>query len=289
MKSRVIELYDYKEIALEKEDVVEGVKEEVASAIQSITRHYKKKAAADSIVAGDIVTLKSESAEAKYNKAMLPLNVGKGLFDPAFEVAVIGLKRGETKEIAFDGKTATVTVLTISRTVYPELTDEMVAEQIADDDDDFGGIKTAEEYVKKAEEISFQTKKEQMIYGGINNMLMTVFEKSKWAFDEDELKEYAAYVYKTETDYLRPTGILVEDLKTEDDFLRAFGDIHNMEELLETVDNIARDTIAMALMACGWLGMDPETVDLYDEENIPDITSVLYEYIQNNIKFVKEA
>ena len=220
---------------------------------------------------------------------MLPLNVGKGLFDKEFEKAVVGLKKGETAAVSFDGKTAEVTVLTIDRTVYPELTDSMVAEQITDDNEDYGGIKTAAELLKTAEEKSFESIREQLIYNGVSNVLAEVFEKSEWAFDEQELKDYAEYVYKTETDYLRPTGINIEDLKTEDDFLRAFGDIHNMQELLEIVDNIARDTVAMTLMACGWLNIDPETVDIYDEANIPDITNLIYEHIKSNIKFIREV
>ncbi|MDO5410807.1 MAG: hypothetical protein Q4F21_10190 [Lachnospiraceae bacterium] len=289
MKSRVLELYDYKDIELEKEDTVEGVKAQVESLVFSITRHYKTKVPAESVEPGDIAAFKSVSDEPKFNKSMLPINVGKGLFDKAFEDAVIGMKNGETGEITFGDKKAVVTVLSISRTVYPELTDEMVREQITDDNEDFGGIKTAEEFIKTAEEQTFHSLKEQMIYNGINNILGQVFAKSKWAFDEDELKAYAKHVYKTETDYLRSNGIKVEELKTEDDFLRAFGDIHSMEEVLQLVDDIARDTIAMALMACGWLGIDPETIDLYDEENIPDITNLIYDYITDNITFVKEA
>lgn len=115
MKSRLVKLYSYKQVDLESEAVVEGVQKEIKNLIRHIVKNYKKVLKADEISDGDVVTLKTESSHPKFNKNILPINVGRGLFDTEFENVVMGMKQDEIKTVTVKDIKVKVTVLDIRR------------------------------------------------------------------------------------------------------------------------------------------------------------------------------
>lgn len=288
MKSKLLKLYDYKRVELEKEAVIEGVKREIDDVIRHIVKHYKKVLPADVIEDGDIVTLKSVSDIPKFNKNVLPVNVGRGLFDTDFEKMIIGMKKGEAKNIELGETSAEVTVLDIKRTIYPEITDEMVAQQMVDDLD-YGTVKTVDELLAKVKEKQTHTIKEQMIYGGVNTIMAEVYENSEWAFDEDEIADYAKTIFEEEARLMNNEGIDISTLETEEDFLKAFGDIRSKEELDDILYETAKQTIAVELISCEIFGLDPDKATLDEETSKSgDLVDLLYNYISENVKFIEE-
>ena len=75
----------------------------------------------------DFVTLDSESDTPKFQKTNLNLRVGRGLFSPELEQAILGMAPGETQELALPEARARVTIRSVKRRVLPPLTDETVA------------------------------------------------------------------------------------------------------------------------------------------------------------------
>jgi hypothetical protein len=128
IKSRAITVYDF-----DKADITEFVKgftvdeEQYNKDLARVLKRYGAKAEAETVSDGDTVTLTCVSELSRFNKADVPVVVGKGVFDAGIEAELVGMNRGETKLFDKDGTEVSVTVLKIVHTTLPELTDANVA------------------------------------------------------------------------------------------------------------------------------------------------------------------
>lgn len=141
------------------------------------------------------------------------LEIGSGSFIPGFEDALIGMNAGEVRDIdlvfpenyyeELAGKpvTFTVTLKAIKENVYPELTDEFVAEQGID------GVNNIEElkvYVRNRLENDAKEQYETTIDNAIMNQLVEICE-FKDELPEDRIQYYYNNVYSRDeaaaTDY----------------------------------------------------------------------------------------
>lgn len=166
----------------------------------------------------------------------------------------------------------------------------MIAERSNELDEELSDVKTVDEFLSKAKEKHFKAIKESMIYGGVNNILAEMFENSEWAFDENEIKEYAKTVYEEEAELMSNEGINLDNLESEADFIKAFGDIKSRKELEEILVDTAKQTIAVALFCCEMFGLNPEEAVLDEKSSKSgDLIGFLYKYITDNVKFVEEA
>ena len=128
IKSRAVKVYDYHEADIT--DFVKGFvldEEQYEKDLARILKRYGKKVEADTVSDGDTVTVTCVSELPRYNKAGLPVVIGRGLFGKDIEAELIGMNRGETKTVGKDGKPVSLTVDAVSHTVLPELSDENVA------------------------------------------------------------------------------------------------------------------------------------------------------------------
>ena len=98
------------------------------------------------IEAGCRVTIKTVSALPKYNRERTVLLVGGGLYDTIIEARLLGMRRGERGSAVVRGETVEFSVTQVERKVYPQFTDQLVAEQGID------GVGTVEEYRAYTEE-----------------------------------------------------------------------------------------------------------------------------------------
>lgn len=96
---------------------------------------------------GDTLTLHTESVLPKFNKEKVTVSIGRGLYDKALELALVGKVKGECICTTVKGEDVTAQILEIKRKTVPEPTDEMVAE-LQEKDYQGNEIKTVEEYEK---------------------------------------------------------------------------------------------------------------------------------------------
>ncbi len=84
MKSKIIKLYDYRQVELPEAVYIKGVKERMNREINGLCKKFKKIENADSVEKGDVVTLNLKSNKSKYNRTGFKINVGSNLFDREF-------------------------------------------------------------------------------------------------------------------------------------------------------------------------------------------------------------
>ncbi|MBR4906016.1 MAG: hypothetical protein IKZ44_04100 [Clostridia bacterium] len=128
LKSRATKVYDYR--CADISEFVVGFtvdEEQYQKDLTRVLKRYGNKAEAETVASGDTATVACISDFPRFNKAGIPVIVGKGVFDAALEAALIGMRKGETKIVDKDGQTVTMTVERIVHTELPALSDETVA------------------------------------------------------------------------------------------------------------------------------------------------------------------
>lgn len=85
-------------------------------------------AGSEPIEKGFRVAIRTQSSLPKFNKEKTTLTVGAGLYDPTVEERLVGMRAGESAEVAVKGEAVCLTVLKAERKHIPELTDEMAVE-----------------------------------------------------------------------------------------------------------------------------------------------------------------
>ncbi len=166
----MVDLADYRNISVPA-DEVEATAEEVEDEINSMLESYKELSTDEQMVIadGDEVNIDYvgtvdgvEFDGGNSNGAGYDLTIGSGLFIDDFEQQLIGHKPGDevTVEVTFPedydeemaGKDAVFAVTVNGIQVTPELTDDFVAENLADTEE----VSTAAEYRAKVKEDFYQ-------------------------------------------------------------------------------------------------------------------------------------
>lgn len=218
------------------------------------------------------------------------LEIGSGRFIPGFEEQMVGMKKGESKDInvtfpteynpELAGKAAVfaITVKEIQRKEMPILDDEFVK----DIDDE---LNTVEEYKAKIAKDLAPQKEKNSDYQLENDMLSTISANTEIDIPECMVEEELDYrIQELEqsmvnyglkmSDYLKYTGTTVEDIRNE--------------KKAEAEQNIKTRLIMEALVKTEKIEVTPEEVqakitDLKDEEK----TRERINYIANQIVFDK--
>ena len=135
LKSRASKVYDIRQVDISQ--FLTGFTVDEARYrrdLERLLRRFGTKTEADVVSEGDSVIVSCSSTMQRYNKTSLPVVVGKGIFNPVVEAALVGMALGETKTVTVHGYDrrfpdydVTLTVKKILHTVLPELTDATVA------------------------------------------------------------------------------------------------------------------------------------------------------------------
>lgn len=283
MKSYVNSLADYKQAEFEKEATVSCPEKFVEAQMKHLTRAFKKTEAVNVIEKGDVTVLALESELEKFNRPAVFVTVGGGLFDKGFEEQLIGHKTGETFEAAAEGKPVKVSVKQITRTIFPEPTDEMAA-AYAKEHDDFSEIKTVSEYRKKIVEKYIEDEKNKILYDAMDGIMDYVLTHSDWEFDEEEVEETVKQEYEYINEQLKEEGKTFEEL-TEEDLKAMFG-VKDRSELDDMLKSGCERQIAAAIWIAVCNGLDPKTVS--DEEIDKCSWEFLENYVKENINIKEE-
>ncbi len=282
MKSSINTLTDYKKVPINTEILITPLSEgEIEKKIHALSRSRKEVIHPDVIQKGDAVVLTLQSENSRFNKKMLPVTVGSGLYDIEFEQMIIGLKSGKTEKIHAADSDITVTVRSITRTIFPEPTKEEI-KTLAESLDPPQNFSTVSEYAEYLRQEHIHDQRESAVYEIMQDILDGVLTTSDWAFDEGEVDEqYRQGVAELNEQAKQELGKSYEEL-TDDDIKANIGP-ENRAELEKLMHDNAESLIASVLFFGHLKGISPKNLSL-DDEGIMDY-SILEAYVRDIITY----
>ena len=167
MKSKINILADYTKAEFPREIDLRCSEEYIQKKLRAVTRSRKRTEAVSTVEKGDVAVLALVSELPRFNRPMVQVAVGSGMYDRELEEQLVGRTAGKTFEVQIQGKPVTVTVKQAARTVFPEPTDEMVAEYAAPQEG-MEEIKTVADYCRWAQGQYRDEKRQEALYGGMD-------------------------------------------------------------------------------------------------------------------------
>lgn len=279
MKSHINVLANYLEAPFERNITVSCPEEYIKSQLKHLTRNSKKTEAVETLEKGDVAVLSLESELDRFNRPILPLTVGKNLFDAELEGQLIGHCVGEKFTVKVQKNDVAVTIKQASRTVFPEPTDEMAAEYVKEHDE-FSGVSTVEEYRRRIAEKYIEDEKQQAIYNAMDEILGYVLTHSDWEFDDSEIKEQKEIALAEIKEELKEENKELESLSKEE--LNSIFGVSSLEEFEEELTASIEQSIASEL----WFAAINNTDNLEEFEGNP--YAFLQEYVESNLNITEE-
>ncbi len=285
--SDIVTLGEYKGLELEK--TVEPVTDEMIDAhIDEVLETDKEDIGDGPVAVGDVATIDFEGK--KDGEAFeggtsedYPLEIGSGSFIPGFEDGVVGMKKGETKDIevtfpenygsedlAGQDAVFTVTVKSIER--KPELTEEWVQKNTDVDSIDAYRAQVREELEGEAEAAADAALRQQAFQKVFENSTFEEIPKE----DSDPIKESQIEYVKTYASYF---GMEFED------FLSAQG---FTEETFEEEAAGYAENQAKVLYICQAI-IDAENITITDEEGEELMADYMVQYGVDTLEALREA
>lgn len=285
--SDIVTLGEYKGLELEK--TVEPVTDEMIDAhIDEVLETDKEDIGDGPVAVGDVATIDFEGK--KDGEAFeggtsedYPLEIGSGSFIPGFEDGVVGMKKGETKDIevtfpenygsedlAGQDAVFTVTVKSIER--KPELTEEWVQKNTDVDSIDAYRAQVREELEGEADAAADAALRQQAFQKVFENSTFEEIPKE----DSDPIKESQIEYVKTYASYF---GMEFED------FLSAQG--FTEETFEEEAAGYAEDQ-AKVLYICQAI-IDAENITITDEEGEELMADYMVQYGVDTLEALREA
>lgn len=284
MKSKIIKLYDYRQIELPKTVYIEGVKERMNREINGLCKKFKKIENADSVEKGDVVTLNLKSGKPKYNRTGLKLNVGSNLFDREFEKQLIGLKVGEDALLKAGDDDVEVRVTESRRSIYPELTDEIVAEGMMREEYNEPDIKTVEQYLPRLHDDVFEVLGDDWLRDESLWLMSEVVSKSEILYDDGEISGLVEQTVEDLEKDLKEEGRSL-DTMSEQAYRTSFSawgeSVINKETLIEALTDMLRQSVVAKAVSCELDGKDFERLPF--EEIEETAWEVFYNHIKENV------
>ena len=285
MKTGINTLVDYREVPFEHKVVLHQPDADyMRKKMNALTRSRKEMRKVEEIQPGDVVTLSLSSELPRFNKPLVPVTVGGGLYDAELEGQLPGLKVGETAKLTVQGKPVTVTVKDARRTVFPEPVDEDV-KAFAANTYDMEGIETVEAYRAKLIEEYVSDQRNQAIYGTMQMIMDYVLTHSDWEFDEGELNEFYEEGMNDLRKQTRSENGMELDTMTDEDIQRFIG-IESRKALEDYLRGQAEPMIASFVWSAVCNGKNP--ADLTVDEASALGWDFLETYVRESITFEEE-
>lgn len=289
MKSEIIKLYDYRQIELPETVYIEGVKRRMDREINTLCKKFKRIEEVGSIEKGDIVTLALKSAKPKFNREKLKLNVGSRLFDADFEEQLIGLKVGESALLKAGGDDVEVNVIDSRRSIYPELTDEIVAEGMMREEYNEPDIKTVEQYLSALHDDVFEVLCDEWLRDESERLMSEVTAKSEVKYDEEEIADWVDEQLESLEEELNEEGKSLDTMSEEAYRVSYAGfgyDVSNKEELKTALAGMFRQSVVSKAISCEIEGKDFDSVPF--EEIEETAWEVFYNHIKESVSFIEK-
>lgn len=155
---------------------------------------------------GSRVTLRISSSLPKYNREKVALVVGKGIYNPAIEAELVGMRAGESGETTVQGEPVSYTLLKIERLVCPEPTDEMARGKGID------GVYTVEQY----KTYILDQERRAVIRAIADSLLTRLIESSEFAMDAADIRNAVRMQYGKLRDRFMQSGTDLDALPDEE-------------------------------------------------------------------------
>ena len=285
MKTGINSLVDYREVPFEHKVVLHYPDAEyMRKKMNALTRSRKETRQVEDILPGDVVMLTLASEMPRFNKPMVPVTVGGGLYDAELEGQLIGMKKGQTAQLTVQGQPVTVTVKDVRRTVFPEPTDEDV-KAFAADTYGMEGIETVEAYRAKLEEEFVSDQRNSAIYGTMQDIMDYVLTHSDWNFDEGELNDFYEESLSNLKEQVRSeNGMELDELSDAE--IKRFVGADSREALEKIMREQAEPTLASFVWSAVCNGKDPAALSVDEAAELG--WDFLEKYVRDSITFEEE-
>lgn len=286
MRSKIIKLYDYRQIELPETVYIDGVKRRMDREIATLCKKFKRIEEVGSIEKGDVVTLSLKSEKPKFNREKLKLNVGSKLFDADFEAQLIGLKVGETAVLKAGEEDVEVKVLESRRSIYPELTDEIVAEGMMREEYNEPDIKTVEQYIPALHDDVFEVLCDEWLRDESERLMREVTARSEVEYDEDEIDGWISEALESLEEELKEEGRSLDTMSEEAYRVSYSGfgyEVSNKEELKAAFAELYKQSVVSKAISCEIDGKDCDSIPF--EEIDETAWEVFYNYIKEKVTF----
>lgn len=285
MKSYINSLANYKDFEFEREVTLSCPEEYIQKQLKRIMRANKTVENVLVIEKGDVAVIDLESSLERYNRTKLTLTVGSGLFDKELESQLIGKTVGETFEmIVKEIAVVKVTVISGKRTVFPAPTDEAVKAYAATAQD-MEGVGTVAQFREHVKQQYYKEKKQDIIFGTMNEMQDYVLTHSDWEFDPGELKEmYNSMMNDMEQMAQESCNKSFAEM-TDEDIARETN-LPTKEALLDELQIESERSVAALLFVIASNGMDTAKVDMEQAYELD--WEFMQTYVEQSIQFMEE-
>lgn len=283
MKSYINSLADFKAFEFDREVTLSCPEEYIEKQLKRVTRANKIIENVSVLEKGDIAVIGLESAFERYNRPQLTLAVGSGLFDRELESQLIGKAVGETFTLTVKDTPVKVTVISGKRTVFPAPTDAAVKAYAAIAED-MDGVETVAQLRARAKQQYLNEKKQEVIFGTVNEIQDYVLTHSDWEFDPDELKElYGSMMADMEQMAKESCNKSFGEMTDEEIAFET--ELPTREALLDELHIQCERTIAMLLFAIESHGMDAGKVNIEQAYELD--WDFLQDYVERSITFME--
>jgi FKBP-type peptidyl-prolyl cis-trans isomerase (trigger factor) len=193
MKSKATHIIDFESVPLSAEEctVVFPPRDKyITTQLHNIAQKYavsREACSLDEAAPGDIATLALTSSLPKFNRALVQVNVGKNYFNHVVEQAVIGMKKGDTRQVQVEEVKVGITLVKFTRRDIPSITDKMVA------DEQIPGLDTVEKYRSQIYERGLYEASMKALYlGAYNKIVNQMMAGAEFTIDTEDLEAFAA-------------------------------------------------------------------------------------------------
>lgn len=284
MKSYINSLADYKDFEFERKVTLSCPEEYMEKQLRRIVRANKTVENVPVIEKGDVAVIDLESSLERYNRTKLTLTVGSGLFDKELESQLIGKTVGETFELTVKDITVKVTVISGKRTVFPAPTDEAV-KAYASTAPDMEGIETVAQFREHIKQLYYKEKKQDIIFGTMNEMQDYVLTHSDWEFDPGELKEMYSSMMD-DMEQMAQESCNKSFAEMTDEEIARETDLPTKEALLDELQIQSERSVAALLFVAASHGMDTAKVDMEQAYELD--WEFMQTYVEQSIQFTEE-
>ena len=212
LKSKVLNIFNYKDVDISSFDVhYEPDVEKIEKRLLLLQKKNAQIVEAEEVLSDDVVVLTCKSENKRFNKESISVIVGKGLFSKELEKNLLGMKKAEEKELVINGDKVWVYINIISRTVIPELTDEVVIKW------NFEGIKSVKELRKWVMDKVYEEfiLDDEYVDLAVACISKKVVEKSTFALDDGECSKVEQEMMKRVRSILGEQGLSPETVTQE--------------------------------------------------------------------------
>lgn len=280
MKSKIQKLTDYKSILFEKHITLFCPPQHIVKEMRRLTLSHKRTEQVNCAAPGDVAVLSLQSALQKFNRENLVLTIGGNLFDKVFEEQLIGHKKGETFTVRVQNEPVTVSIASLTRSFYPDPTDEMVVAR-AKADSDLEGITTVSAYRAHVVRTYLEEQKQLAFGSALEKVYTGVLNTSDWDFAPEDLRRVREEYQREALEQLSSSGKTLEDLAPED--CQKYFQVPDRAELDVLIEEQAEETIAGILWLSHEYGVTPEEIERDGGEKYN--WDFLVDYIKNSLEF----